>query len=298
MLLAALAIAGLLAVQTEQNTTQVEDVVVIGRPLDQQVRNFLDDVSVPDRNLRIARFQKNICVGAVNMREPMAQYVVDRVSQIGLEIGLNAGEPGCRPNILIIASTDSSALSRAMVDARPRVFNPRGADMVRNRSALERFQSIDTSIRWWHVSVPVDSTSGQIATRLPGENPPVVRGANSRLRSEIRNDINRVIVILDFNKLEGMNAKQIADFTAMVAFAQVDLDSDFSGYDSILSLMSDHQYAGISTWDMSYLRALYSSELNQLAKNQQIGEIANIMIRQQQKSNTSAADVANAHHPF
>ena len=259
-------------------STAVDDVVVNARPLEQQVRSFLDDLTTPDANLRIARFQKNICVGAVNMRGQTAQYVVDRISQIGLDIGLEPGEPGCSPNILVIASQDGAALADAMVKARPVVFRPGGSEMGRNRAALARFQQSDTPIRWWHVSLPMDNRTGQPAVRLPGdEEAPRTSGSAARLRTEIRNDISRVIVILDFSKLEGLNMTQVADFAAMVSFSQVDLDSDFSAYDSILALPADRTQAGITEWDMAYLRALYSAELTATQKSQQIGEIARLM---------------------
>ena len=258
--------------------TAVDDVVVSARPLEQQVRSFLDDLTTPEANLRIARFQNNICVGAVNMRGQTAQYVVDRISQIGLDIGLEPGEPGCSPNILVIASQDGTALAESMVQARPVVFRPGGSQMNRNRNALARFQESDAAIRWWHVSVPMDNHTGQIAVRLPGdEDAPFTTGSAARLRTEIRNDISRVIVILDFNKLEGLNMTQVADFAAMVSFSQVDLDGDFSAYDSILALPSDKTQTGITEWDLAYLRALYSAELTATQKSQQIGEIARLM---------------------
>lgn len=294
MILTALVLAGALALYPQQTTpsppTEVDDVVVTGRRLDQQIQSFLDDVSVPDRNLRVARFQRNICVGAVNMRAETAQYIVDRVSEIGLDIGLDAGEPGCSSNILIIASNDGAAFAKKMVDARPRIFQPGGLGMVRSRAALSRFQSTDAGIRWWHVAIPVDNHTGSRAVRLPSEDAPITTGANSLLRTEIRNDINRVIVIVDFTKLQGMNARQIADYAAMVAFSQVDLDADFSGYDSILSLMSDRQFAGITDWDMAYLRALYSAELNQVSKNRQLGEIAQLMEMREIRLRDQASD--------
>ena len=282
MFFAALALAGSLAIQAPQSATDtptaVDDVVVSGRSLDRQIRSFLDEVSVPDRNLRVARFQRDICVGAVNMRGDMAQYIVDRVSQVGMDIGLEPGEPGCTPNILIIASNDAAALAKGMVDARPKVFNPGVSSMSRNRAALQRFQASDAPIRWWHVSIPMDAHTGEVAVRLPGEEePPIVTGTASRLRTEIRDDISRVIIIVDFDKLEGANAQQVADFAAMVAYSQVDLDADFSGYDSILSFPTDRQFASISDWDMAYLRALYSAELTGVSKNHQMGEIARLM---------------------
>lgn len=280
MFLAAVAAAALLAGQAQQSPqtpTAVDDVVVSARPLDQQVRSFLDDVAVPDRSLRVARWNRDVCVGVVNMRNQSAQYIADRVSQIGMDIGLEPGEPGCRPNILILAASDGSELAKGMVDFRRRLFDPGGTGMVRSRAALARFQDGDMPIRWWHVSVPVDNHTGQIAVRLPGEDAPYTTGTASRLRTEIRNDISRVIIILDLPKLEGLNMTQLADFAAMVAYSQVDLDADFSGYDTILALDSDPSVPGITEWDMAYLKALYSAELTSTNKSHQMGEIARLM---------------------
>lgn len=294
--------AGLLmqaAPQTpSQQPTAVDDVVVSARPLDQQIRTFLDDISLPERTLRVARFQRNVCVGAVNFRGELGQYVVDRVSEVGLDIGLEPGEPGCKPNILIIATHNGAELAQGMVKASPSAFNPGGTGMNRTRAALERFKTTDAGIRWWHVSVPMDNTTGGIAVRLPGEEAPQTTGMASRLRTEIRNDINRVIIIFDMGKLSGLNSLQVADYAAMVAYSQVDLDADFSGYDSILSLMTDREFAGLSDWDMAYLRALYSAELTQTSKSAQLGEIARLMEMRQIRPRAREQQAPKASNPL
>ena len=286
MLIAALSAAALLAAQAQssQQPTAVDDVVVSARPLDQQVRSFLDDVAVPDRNLRVARWNRDVCVGVVSMRTATAQYLADRVSEIGMDIGLDPGEPGCKPNILIMAATDSAELATGLVEAYPRLFNPGGSGMVRTRAALRRFQSDNQPIRWWQVSLPVDNHTGKVAVRMPGEEPPVTTGTASRLRTEIRNDISRVIIVLDIPKLEGLDMKQVADYAAMVAYSQVDPDADFGGYDTILALDSNRDVRGITDWDMAYLRALYSAELTSVSKTQQLGEIARLMEMRQIRS--------------
>lgn len=88
---------------------------------------------------------------------------------------------------------------------------------------------------------------------------------------------------------------QVADYAAMVAYSQIDSDADFSGYDSVLAMMSDRSKAGMTSWDMAYLKALYSAELTQVQKNHQIGEIARLMeIRQLRPEIAAANDEAEA----
>ncbi|WP_297803763.1 hypothetical protein [uncultured Brevundimonas sp.] len=280
-MLSLLAAAALIAASPAQDqtpqSTAVDDVVVEARPLDRQIRSFLSDIAVPDRSLNVARWHEKVCVGVVNMRGQSAQYVADRISLVADDLGLQPGEPGCSANILVIASTNGAEMARGLVDARPLAFNPGGDGMVRGRSALRKFTDSDAAIRWWHVAVPIDSNSGRIATRMPGEDAPQISAPSSRLRTEIRNDLSRVIIILDFDKLGGLNLQQVADYAAMVAFSQVDADADFSGYDSILALTEDRTVQGLTDWDMAYLKALYSAELNQAQRVRQQGEIARLM---------------------
>lgn len=113
-MLMGLALAGS-APQEPETATQVEDVVVQGGRIDDQVRHFIDEVAAPPTGRGPARWRDRICVGVANIRREEAQYVLDRVSQAALDIGLNPGEPGCRPNILIIGASDGAAMARGLV---------------------------------------------------------------------------------------------------------------------------------------------------------------------------------------
>ena len=148
-----------------------------------------------------------------------------------------------------------------------------------SRAALAAFQTGEAPVRWWHVSAPVDANTGQLATRLPGEDAPTIsRTTSGRLRTQIRNDLNRVIVIVDVPRSEGLNFTQLSDYVAMAAFSQVDPDADASNYDSVLNLFRDPAgVEGLTAWDRAYLTALYSAELNQSASSHQLGEIGRLM---------------------
>ena len=106
-----------------------------------------------------------------------------------------------------------------------------------------------------------------------------------------RNDLGRVIIILDVTKIDGLDLRQIADYAAMVAFSQVDPDADTQDYDSILSLFGRPQTTPhLTEWDMTYLKALYKAELNQSAANQQAGEIQGLMARAQKRAQETAPE--------
>ena len=284
MTFAALALGGLLAIQSApaqpvqaDQATAVEDVVVVGRQLDEQISSFLEDVTLPEANMRVSRWNKGICVSVVNMRNDAAQFIVDRVSEVAMGVGLEPGEPGCKANVTIIAAGNADSVAREMVDRYGHILRPDVADSTRNRAALRRFAETDAAVRWWHVSVLMDSHSGHAAVRMPKDDLAIVEGNYSRLRTELRKDIASAIVILDINQLHNLNLSQIADYAAMVTLSQIDLDADFSGYNSILAMEANPSISGLTDWDRAYLSALYSASLSQAQKSRQIQEIADLM---------------------
>ena len=66
---------------------QLDDVVVEGRQLENLVRDFVTDVSQPANNRGLARWNRPICVGAVNLRAEVGQYVIDRISDVARGLG-------------------------------------------------------------------------------------------------------------------------------------------------------------------------------------------------------------------
>lgn len=148
---------------------RVEDVVVEGRRLDQAAAAYVSEVARPARGRGTARWDDGICVGAVNFSRDVAQALVDRVSDVAREVGIRALEPGCAPNILIFGTDDGAALATALVEARPRNFRPRATGMTAGSAALRAFQGGERPVRWWHVSTPIDSATGQRAVRVAGD---------------------------------------------------------------------------------------------------------------------------------
>lgn len=289
MSLSALALAAGLFVQ-EPAATQVpppapavelQEVVVEGRRLRAVVQDFVGEVAAPATGGRgAARWNSPVCIGVVNLRADVAQYIVDRASDVARELGLNAGEPGCTANILIIAAADGQAVADGIVEERRRAFNPGGSGMTRSFRALEAFRTSDAPIRWWHVSGPVDSESGELATRLPGRDAPQIAVSRaSRLRTDIRDDMFKAIIVVDITKAESITLTQLADYCTLVAFAQVDPEADVASFDTILNAFSDPEVQGLTSWDMDYLNALYSIEQNRLTSGGRGAEIVDLMMR-------------------
>ena len=136
------------------------------------------------------------------------------------DVGLNPGAPGCTANVMIIASDQPDALAQQLVEERRRAFRVGGSGMDRGSDALEDFVASDAPVRWWQVSMPVDSQTGQRAVSIPGEctgscstpydfGPVISTFAASRLTTQIVDELFRTIVILDFNQVASVSAQQL-----------------------------------------------------------------------------------------
>lgn len=298
-LLAAAALSGQTAPQTAQDpaATAVQDVEVTAQRQSayEAARSFVDEVAETPPGRGLARWDGKVCVGVVNLRGEAAQAIVDQVSRRMLDVGLDIGEPGCKPNILIIATTDGAATARALVQARPRNFNPGFSGTRLTLAALERFQANDNPIRAWRLTVPVDADTGAPTVRLPGEDYKyrAVRQP-SRIRTQDRNIFARTFVILDVAQTTGFDVGALGDYIAMVSLAQIDDRAEVSGYDTILNLFTDPSGPRqLTDRDLGYLRALYAAELNELHGSQQEGSLARGMVREGE----AASEPAPAQQP-
>lgn len=263
-----------------QEPAQLEDVEVEARRLRSVIQDFVGEIAAPAGVRGPARWNRPVCIGVVNLRAELAQYIVDRTSDIARELGVTAGEPGCTPNVLIIAADDGRALADSIVQERRGAFRPGGSGMTRSLRALDEFRTSDAPVRWWHISAPVDSETGALATRLPGYDAPSTAVSRaSRIRTDIRDDLFKAIIVIDADKATGVTLAQLADYCALVSLAQVDPAADVASFDTVLNVFMDPATPGLTDWDMDYLRALYGVEQNSVGANARGGEIIDQMMR-------------------
>lgn len=260
---------------------ELGEVLVVSPVARDLASNFVERIGAPASSRRLARWHEAVCVSVANLPAAPAQYLVDRVSGLAEDLGLGAGEPGCTANVVIILTTDAPAVAEALVKEHRNAFDPGGSGMTLSNAALENFKTAERAVRWWHVSIPTDSETGQRAVRLPGEDAPVTNVSRaSRLRSDIRDDLNKAIIIVDVDKIGAATFPQLADYVAMVALAQIDAGASTSGLPTVLNLFEDPQGTpGLTDWDLAYLTALYNAEPNRSTAQGQAGDIAGLMLQ-------------------
>jgi hypothetical protein len=246
-----------------------DEVIVRGRRMSEIeddlriiVDEFVGEVVAPSLGRGLARWNKRLCVGVSNVNRSAGQYIADRISRLAADVGLDVGEPGCVPDVVVLFTTDGPATAAQMVDTDPTLFRPAAnqGGSTRGRAALDDFVRSDRAVRWWHVSLPVDARNHQPAIWMPQmERAPSVNVAGpSRIHDGVVDDLVRVLIVVDSRRLAGATWQQLGDYLAVISLAQIDPDANTRAFDTILNLFSNPKaYSGLTDWDLSYVRALY-----------------------------------------
>ncbi len=273
-----------------QETNADPDIVVTADRLQEVVRSFVGDISATSQSEdRIARWDRRICPGLVGIRDrEQAQYMVDRISQRAFEVGLEAGEPGCRANVLIFVTQNSGELARVIADQYHAYigYNAHEGAVTAGHEALTRFVESDEPVRWWHVSQTVSANGqvlGESQTQMSRDgglrSAQVVRQNDAgRLRGATRQDFNRVIILVDAQRAAGKQFSALADYVAMAALAQLEPGANTARYATVLNLFNAGDTTSAMTeWDLAYLHGLYDAPRAARNARQQEGAISRTM---------------------
>lgn len=268
-----------------------DQVIVTGQPSDEQIRNFVGQLAIaPKKEDQLAHWDRRICPSIMGLRNPFAQFIVDRIAQRGFKVDLDVGKPGCKANILIIVTLDPDKAARELFDNNRKRL---GTDNDNSRNSLGREQAAafvqsDAPVRWWHVNHTVTRDGDVIGDTISGSGKdyPVLRltGNASLLKRATHQDFATAIIIVDANRLKGVGAEQLADYLAMVALAQIDPKSDPAGFPTILNLFAPRAEGvaaptGMTDWDIAYLHGLYDTTRDEANSKRQEREIAKSMAK-------------------
>lgn len=271
-------------VQSQDEATRLDDVVVRGT-LAEQVQSFVGEIAsnAAPRGRFLANWQDRICPGVVNLNGDLARSVLDRIAVVAADLEVQTGAPGCNPNVVIIFTNDGAGLASAMVAREPDVFeHPNVGAFNRGSADLAWFSASEAPVRWWHLSMPVDTLSRQRTVRLHGEKAQEI-GAEGLLSISTVDVLYKVIIVVDVARTEDVNLAQLADYLAMISLAQVDPRAQVDEFNTVLNIFQRPAVPGLTDWDRSYLQALYSSASRRRNPNSRNDDVARLMLRDQRQ---------------
>jgi hypothetical protein len=222
-------------------------------------------------------------VGVANLRADAAQALIDRVAVVGGVLGVRSGEPGCRPNVMVVAAHTADA--DALVQDATRdinAFRPSLGGTDLGGAALQMFRDSEAPVRWWHVALPVVNDTGEVAIGLwPDGAPQLNISRSSRIASNLRNDLARVVIVIDVDKAGTASFGALTDYVALLALAQIDPAADVREADTIMNLFATPSTAPdrLTDWDATFLVSLYASRPDVANGAHQETELARRMAR-------------------
>ena len=240
--------------------TPLEDVIVEGGPLERRAAEFISEASSAVRGRGLARWRGPVCIGAMNFRRELGEQIADGLAHAGGALGVPIADDGCDPNIFIIGALDAREVATEWVRRERREFRPNIANAALSAERLTEFTGSDAAVRWWAISRPsyFDIVSGRATpTNGPWSWPIVVHSYSLKDR-HIRDDLQRLVVVLDVGQVERVRFEDLLAYLTMVSFAQIDMRADMDGFDTVLNLFKDgYSGTGLSEWDRAYIQALY-----------------------------------------
>jgi hypothetical protein len=259
----------------------VNEKVVVTARKPAETKSYVEQVTAPPRGTdQLARWDDRICVGVSGVREEHAQFLADRVSQRAVEVGLRTGKPGCEPDVTILVTTEPQKLIGAMQTEYTSLFaiNNEIRTGSLGNAAFEQFKTEERPVRWWHVS----ETKSADGARIRGEasqgvndgvtGAPTVRSEGSRLRSAIREDLSRAIIVVDATLVQDVSLDSLGDYIAFVALMQADPNGNTKSINTIMNLFradaGEKRALSMTDWDKDFLRALYSMPRNTASLSQ------------------------------
>jgi hypothetical protein len=230
-----------------------------------------------------ARWQGSICASVRGIPDPaVAALVLARMTAAVAQTGLQAGKPGCKPN-LTIAFTDDARGLVAQVKSKRRSALPRFDPVL-----FSRLDSPTLPVRWWHVLAPAGPSggastadAGALASASSNAMPlgnvlpagPDAIGTNSWNSSLVDTNLSiwarAGVAVVDVNLANGVSLEALADYIALVMLAPMRLPPDAPGVPSVLSLFDgSSKPTGLSQWDRAFLKGLYAMQMNRSAQRQ------------------------------
>ena len=252
-------IAVLLAAALQAATT--EDVVVtaqmerVRRTIARQVDAVLPPLTF---DLPLARFTDPLCPGVVGLSTASAQAVVDRIGVIADDVGLNVGEPGCAPNLLVIVAPDGRAAVNRIVNRR------QGNVRAQTLADVRRIVGERGTARAWVESEVRSRDGDRLSVETGGPPSLAVQGA-SRAVLSFRRDIVSAVVVIDAAAVQSRDTTQIADYAAMRGLADA-RPGKLAADTTILSAFTPDGDAAapktLTPLDRGILRELYRGQGN------------------------------------
>lgn len=285
------------------------DITAHGRGLEKRLRAFIAAATPRDYADSLVRWNEPICPVVIGPPPPQATRILAHLLQIAAAAGVTIKQKPCQANLFVIATRYPKRLLTAWGKRDRLLFA--GA----SRKSIDAFLDAPRPVRVWYNTItarpqPGAVNAGQYSenpmpTEAPGGSDEASGGSAGSMAGttattgvtaavdaardysffnfdEVQS-FTSVIVVVDTQRAAGFNLDPLSDYIAVVGLSQINLDSNYGGAPTILSMFAPSASpaakpapSGMTGWDRGYLKALYATR--QVSREQR-SEIADMMAR-------------------
>jgi hypothetical protein len=250
-----------------------------------RVSKFVNQIAVRHNEEGLPRWHDPVCPLITGLPRQEGEFTLGRISEIANAAKVPLAGEHCRPNLFIFVTTQPTQLLQAM-DRKAHSVTFGGA----TPTVVDEFIATPLPVKVWYNTDMRTPEGTPPNTGLP--NAAAVSGGSIGA-APVYNDNDRtshillskiwtfsdVFVVVDQARLQAVSRGQFADYVAMVALADIKPNAHLEDAQTILRLFDGPPQAapaGLSDWDQSFLKSLYTTE--QIAKTQR-SQIANAIVR-------------------
>lgn len=241
--------------------------------LERQVRTFVNAIAVKPGGESLARWQTQIplCPLVAGMPSKDGEYILSRVTKIASAAGAPLAPQNCKGNFYIIVTSDPDGVLKAWSKRDVRMF---GDETDQGGAKIREFNS-SNPIRVWY-NTEFYNLDGTPLGNTEGRTSQMARA--TQLETNSYRALSSIIAIVDTRRLKDVSFGQVAAYVAMIGLAQLRPQANVIDAPTILNLFSGSAKAppGLTSWDESFLKAMYQTRITDRA---QISAIKTAMVQ-------------------
>lgn len=258
--------------------------------LAKRVSKFVDQIAASENGQEgLARWQRPpACPLVSGLPQSDGEFILERLSQIAQDATVPLGGEQCSANLYVLVTDKPEELLRGMEQRNRRFafgfdtsFYP---PQETSAAVVDEFIKTPRAVRVWYNSAEKDAWGNALAlcreSDLKPDGDPTRQlqcgpgtPGGSHLVFDTIWTLSRVFVIVDQTQLHHVTLAQLADYVAMAGFAKLKPDAPLGDAPTILSLFngtSESAPAGLTEWDQTFLKSLYTTEQKSQTQRSQI----------------------------
>ena len=247
------------AAQPGQSGPEQPTITVEGRSRDQQINGLIASLPPAPGNGYIVRFEHEACPAILGVPPALRAQVTARMRTVATAAGVPIGSATCRPNIVILVTTDKRRLIAELERHYPYYLG------ALSRRQVARLAGSPDPSALWHMRGTVDADGRPL---VDNEDEFVIQRttrAGSRLRDLAHPEYVGSVLVLEARAVIGLTTTQLADYAAMRTLSGADParlpDRSVSTILTLLDVPAGGDVpVTLTSWDLAFLQSLYASD--------------------------------------